>query len=441
MIHGIKNAFENIKRDCEAKLKELFPQGVPEVVRTRYETELGYLEKSEHLDDFEIFRLMSKEARRCSSYFGMRGTVMGSYIYYLLGNNCFNPLPIHYYCPECGEYEEVGGKMFGIDLPERSCPKCGCKTYADGYNLSVESIWGVDGLKRMSFEYEVIEEFFVFAKRVLQKAYPRNTVVPQGMFTRGNKSDDISIFQRGFVILQEGTTVEDYSDLSGFLEDGEPCILAGAWEVEQHGLKNITMLINVYAETLVRLQRSTGVYLEDITNAQLREVTWNSIHNTTLLPSDDSSLFRHIQPRSITAMVNIHSLAHSTYASVRSSKDDGKYEGDIIKWMNCEENKKYPCYSRDDFFDRLVETGMDRSDAFRVSEKIRMGRAHKSQDWMEEYDIPEEIKVLAKNCLYVWPRAHSVEKMLQYARIAYYGKVDSRALGKAIFGKNKGMKV
>lgn len=77
----------------------------------------------------------------------MRGTVSGSILSYLLGNHSFNPLSAHYYCTKCGYYEKVDTHLFGIDLPSRKCPCCNTEMWADGYNLSLESVWGIDGKK------------------------------------------------------------------------------------------------------------------------------------------------------------------------------------------------------------------------------------------------------------------------------------------------------
>ena len=43
------------------------------------------------------------------------------------------------------------------------------------------------------------------------------------------------------------------------------------------------------------------------------------------------------------------------------------------------------------------------------------------------------IKEIAKNYLYVFPRAHCIEYILIYAKLAYYAKTDSRAFSKIVF--------
>lgn len=50
-------------------------------------------------------------------------------------------------------------------------------------------------------------------------------------------------------------------------------------------------------------------------------------------------------------------------------------------------------------------------------------------------EIPDEIKEVAENYLYLFPRAHGIEYILLYAELAYYAKIDSRAFSKIIFKK------
>lgn len=60
----IQNAFENVKKFSQEKLVEKYPNGVPEAIQKRYLQELTFLENSDCIDDFEIFRCLSEEAKR-----------------------------------------------------------------------------------------------------------------------------------------------------------------------------------------------------------------------------------------------------------------------------------------------------------------------------------------------------------------------------------------
>ena len=67
-IPKIENAYKNILQACEKSLNEKYPFGIPEMVEERYLKEMEMLKKSEYVDDFEIFRLLSEEGRKTSQY-------------------------------------------------------------------------------------------------------------------------------------------------------------------------------------------------------------------------------------------------------------------------------------------------------------------------------------------------------------------------------------
>lgn len=89
-----------------------------------------------------------------------------------------------------------------------------------------------------------------------------------------------------------------------------------------------------------------------------------------------------------------------------------------------------------DFFDHMISLGIERNVAFDAAERIRKGHASSCGKYQQQFfalPIPDEIKEIAKNYLYVFPRAHCIEYILIYARLAYYAKTDSRAFSKIVF--------
>lgn len=446
-ITPIENALENIKDSCEKNFSFLYPAGIPEPIQTRYEQELSFLKDSKYIDDFEIFRLLSEEANKSSYIINARGTIMGSFLYYLLGNNCFNPLPVYYYCPKCGHYEPVQTHLFGIDLPEKTCPNCSNTIYADGFNLSAESVWGLDGKKIISFDYNVCTEFLPFAKRILTKIYPHNKIASWGMFqmdpvTQIPHPDQrvIGVGLAGYAILPTGNTIDDYSELISYLEDGEPCLTGGGWELEQNQIKAVRLFSFDYIDKLMSLQRATGLYVNELSITSLREITWSNIFNTTLLCHQTSMLFHEMKPKTFRDMVGLEATAHNTTIWQKQGEMYIDFY-DFTQMTSTESFKKYPCFTREDFFDYLIESGVDRETAFLASELIRKGQAsgktcasHLHEKFLS-LPLPEEIKEVAKNYLYLFPRAHCIEYVLIFARLAYYAKTDSRAFSKIIFKK------
>lgn len=440
----IKNAFQNIKNACQSRLEEIYPIGIPEDINSRYAKELSFLERSDYIDDFEIFRRLSEETKKSSNIINMRGTLAGSILYYLLGNNSFNPLPPHYYCAKCGHYETVDTHLFGIDLPQKKCPHCNNDIFADGYNLSIESVWGNTGKKIISFDYAVNSELLPFARRVLQSTYQDNAVVPWGMFQLDPSSgiphpDDriIGISLAGFAILPSGNTIQDYPDLISYLENGDSCITGGSWELEEHMLKPVRLFTLKYLDELVQLQRATGIYANDLSTKELREITWSHIYNTTLPNNSLRMLFHEFKPKTFKDMVAFDSSSHNSH-SWHGNDYSCINMSEYRKMISTDTFKKYPCFTREDFFDYMVEMGVERTLAFDASERIRKGHAGSCGKYQQQFfdlSIPDEIKDIAKNYLYIFPRAHSIEYILIYARLAYYAKADSRAFSRIVFKK------
>lgn len=444
-VPTIENALENIINACQKKLSCLYPAGVPTEIMTRYEQELSLLKESAYIDDFEIFRRLSEEANKSSYIINARGTIMGSILYYLLGTNCLNPLPVYYYCPKCGYYEPVKTHLFGIDLPEKACPNCAAPIYADGFNLAVESVWGLDGKKIISFDYNVCSEFLPFAKRILAEIYPKNVIAPWGLFqidptTQSPYPDQraIGVGLAGYVVIPTGNTLEDYSDLISYLEDGDPCLTGGSWELEQSELKTIRLFALDYIDNLIKLQRATGIYANELSATALRDITWSNIHNSTILNQQTSMLYHEFKPKTFRDMVALEASSHNTTIWHKQGEMYIDFY-DFKEMTSSEAFKQYPCFTREDFFDYLIESGVDRETAFLASEMIRKGQASekaKSSRWCEKFNtlpIPEDIKEVAKNYLYLFPRAHCIEYVLIFARLAYYAKTDSRAFGKIVF--------
>ena len=431
-IPNIKNAYDNIIHACERKLKELYPAGVPEEIETRYKTELGWLEHSKFLDDFEIFRLLGEEGKKTSQYMAFRGMAPSSFLIYLLGNNRLNPLKAHYYCKKCGHFEIVNTHLFGIDLPKIFCPNCAEELVGDGFNLPLESVWGTDGKKHIDFDYNISSEFLPFAKRVIQKIYPENEIVSYGVLgsnQRGYKFDPekLEVKHSGYVILPQGRSLADYPEITTYLEDGEPCITGLCNIIEQYNLKRVMLLTH---GTVMQLQRKSGIYANEIGINELRELTYYDLINSKAMDFEEERIFADETPQSFHDMVAYNAMGHNSTFAINRSADSWYYEVKE-KVLNNVDFKKYPCFTREDFFDYMVECGLDRTEAFKWSEMIRKGRSPREPK-LDELPIPEELKNVAKMYAYVFPRAHCIEYLLMYARMAYYMKWDSRVYSSVI---------
>ena len=73
----------------------------------------------------------------------MNGTAGSSFILYLLGVTLGNPLPPHYYCPQCHQVIWQTDHVDGFDLPpDRFCQNDYTFLCGDGHNIPWQTHWG-----------------------------------------------------------------------------------------------------------------------------------------------------------------------------------------------------------------------------------------------------------------------------------------------------------
>lgn len=428
----LEQAFLNIKSACEEKLRIIYPFKTPSDIKNRLHQELDYLKASDAIEYFELFRMLSLDIKRSSSYFFSTMTTSGSILCYLLGDQRINPMPPHYYCPKCGYYEPVKTHLFGIDLPEKKCPNCAETINADGFNLPIESIWGSDGKKLISFEFRISPDYLPFARHVIQSAYPDRIIMPTGMFTRNDPLNaNVTVVPTGFAVLPNHCTPQDFPDLLAYLEDGEPCLSGGTWEMEACRIKPIRLLPDDTIKNLITLQQKTGIYIDSILPSELRKLKWSNLYSAMVLGSNEEMLYHTMKPKNITQMVSLLAAAHNTYKQQETPADPHF----IINFLEQPEFLAFPCLTREDFFDYLLDTGCARSEAFRFSECVRKGyfASQRKQTICQSFSVPEDWKKLAENCVYVFSRAHCIEYWMLYAKIAYYATIDSKVFSKVLY--------
>ena len=393
MIPNIPNAYENIVTTCGKKLAELYPVQAPDEITSRYQQELLYLKESEYLNDFEIFRRLSEKVQKFSTVVTAQYTVAGSFLYYLLGNHCFNPLPAHYCCPHCGYYEKVNAHIFGLDMPSKKCPICGNLVVADGFNLEVESVWGITGDKPESFVYNVATEFLPTIRKLLEEIFPKNVVIPIGLYpyesedvTKNSKTKIHSLEFGGYAILPYGMKAENYPEFLSYFDDKTVCLACDdSYDLLQQSIKIVNLRCDELIDKLMVLQHTSGVRISDISLDTLHGVNWHeSVSKEAMI---HNSLAKHVPLN--------------------------EYETHYKKMQNTNAFQMFTCYTREDFYDYLLEARIEKEMAFKISEKIRKGYGCLSVhlDYFESLPIPEGIKEVARNYSYVVPRAQCIEQV------------------------------
>ena len=162
--------FGILKRDCEERMEDLFPKGIPQDIQSRYEREFDRFRKTDAPEELYIYRVLSDLADSMQAPLIVQGTARNSLLTYLVGDGLVNPMRPYYYCKGCGHYERIPDHIYGVDAVSRFCLECGELMHGEGFSLDERFVWGIDDTpKRIHFEYGSISGFSEEAKRLFSE--------------------------------------------------------------------------------------------------------------------------------------------------------------------------------------------------------------------------------------------------------------------------------
>ena len=268
----------DLRTCCEDALRELYPAGIPNEVSLRLEREINcLLQKPDYIDNFLLFKELSHAVKRTCGKLYLTGTITNSILIYLLGDHELNPMPAHYYCPNCGYYHEEPQAVVGLDLPERNCPHCRSVLRRDGFSLREEYVWKASS--EMTFEYRMTSRVIPLARKVIERHYAgqhRHTAL-----LGWQNSDQLEV--SGMVILPAGKGLADYQEYVGITQDGKECLCYDWRLFERENLKKILLLRLNLLDILDKVQWETGTLADGITPEDLYDVSCQDILNTSVL--------------------------------------------------------------------------------------------------------------------------------------------------------------
>ena len=100
--------FGILKRDCEERMDNLFPKGIPEDIRARYEREFERFRLTQAPEDLYVYHTALIHCPKGRPVpFIVPGTAHNSLLTFLVWDGLVNPLKPYYYCKQCGHYERI----------------------------------------------------------------------------------------------------------------------------------------------------------------------------------------------------------------------------------------------------------------------------------------------------------------------------------------------
>lgn len=162
---GINSVSVFFKEIAEKSLYERFLRKgeINPYIKARYDKEMKSIIKNGFEITYVLAYLLVKKSNEDGYIVGSRGSVGSSFVANLLNITEVDPLPPHYYCPNCKtihfEDERIGdanSKCYknnffevknGFDLPDETCVVCKEELAKNGNDIPFETFLGFDGNK------------------------------------------------------------------------------------------------------------------------------------------------------------------------------------------------------------------------------------------------------------------------------------------------------
>lgn len=151
-VQEIERAFRD---DIESALHRRYGLAPDPAIKERVREEWAAMEAAGDIGDVAALYELTIWLKERREPYWMRGTPGASLILYLLGITAGNPLPPHYYCPQCHAVRWISGCRDGFDLPPERCENDGTLLCGDGHGIPWQTHWGYG--REPAYELDVPE--------------------------------------------------------------------------------------------------------------------------------------------------------------------------------------------------------------------------------------------------------------------------------------------
>jgi len=465
----LEGAEEEIKRISEERVRELFGDPVPELVRQRVDRELDSIIKNGFSTLYLVARKLVQKSISDGYLVGSRGSVGSSFVAFLTGITEVNALPPHYRCGKC-RYSEffVNDEKIacGFDLPDKACPNCGEPLIKDGHDIPFETFLGFDGDKEpdidlnFSGEYQArahkyTEELFGegytfragtistiaektafgFARKFLEERGLPATRAELERLAAGCMGTKRTTGQHpgGVMVVPRHKEIYDFSPIQHPADDSDSGVITTHFDY--HSISGRILKLDILGHddpTVIRmLEDLTGVDAKTIPLGEKRTMAIfsgteplgidpddiGSQVGTLGVPEFGTKFVRQIledtRPTTFEELIRISGLSHGTDVWLNNAQDLVKNGTATLSEVIC---------TRDDIMTYLMMKDLPPLASFKIMESVRKGKGLTPDDetLMKEKGVPQWYIDSCKKIKYMFPRAHAAAYVMMAFRIAWF---------------------
>lgn len=420
MLH---NATEKIREMCEKKAKEIYGNPIPCSVLDRLETELGVICGNV---EYASYYLIASELAKFSFDKGypvtVRGMLSSSLITFLCGISEVNPLPPHYYCPQCHYYEQVKKgtdvyRLCGYDIPNRKCPLCSSNMKKDGIDALPEINMGISGdlepdiainfapkIRSEIIDYIKIKyynEYFIIRAGTKRKR-------KDGTINRGIHPGGIFIVPRGVDFTHSFALREDISN-----DDFKLLVTEEDFRTIEKLFKKIDILEQNELGIIHDLQEETGFHYKNIQMGDKDVLNVFSDYSNGFMIRYLKRFQKHYREQ-------LKIMVPNSFSDL--AKIDGFMRGTHNELLSSDVFLEDTITCRDDIIQYLMMKGVKKEDAYFIMKKTGRGEKVSSEmiRIMEKAGISKRYIDSCNVGRYLYPWSHCVEYVRVNWMLAYY---------------------
>ena len=456
---NVPDSAEMILAEVKTKAASMYGANLSDVVSKRLETEFSQIVRYDFESYYAIAHLLAKHARENNCIKRSRGSVGSSLVAFLLGITSVNPLPPHYYCPNCKHVEFVFDDTVYtcLDLEPKKCPYCDEDLLTDGHNVPFESFAGFYGNKVPDIEISVEKSFIEDEYRYLCQLFGKDHILRANnilsifdnkaeMYVKmyeevtdcefdedletyitnkihGVKSKEV-LHPCGVFIVPQNKEICDYTP---FYKKENSDVILYASHLSFHHLQDTLYKINICGSPLLQkladLQNATATTIKDV-NFGYEVLDLLKNNDVFGVPDFDIEFMRNltsiIKPQTFGDVIKMLGFSHGT--NVWTNNGEHLIKSGIPI-------SRIPTF-REDIMSDLISIGVNRGDAFKMCEIVRKGLIARNRIDPETIDYYRELTRplgdwyfdYCSKVRYMFPKAHAIEYALISFAYAWYKK-------------------
>lgn len=474
-------------KDCDKNLinlvyktaKETYGDPLPDIVKTRLETELNGIGTNGYYVIYWIASVLVRQVNASDHLVGSRGSVGSSLVATMSGITEVNPLPPYWLCQKCKhlEWADLSIADDGFDLPDKDCPNCHIPMHKDGHNIPFETFLGFHADKVPDIDLNFPSDFQAQAHEMTRELMGAGNVYKAGTIQTTEEKNAIGYVKGyyesqgidpktirpaqidrlaqgcigvkrttgqhpgGIIVIPSNMSVFDFTPYQ-YPANSEDA----SWRTTHYDFHAIHDNVLKFDE-LGHVDPYAVKMMSDMSGVDWRSIPFDDRGTLSLfwspealklkknilkqktgalgLPEFGTNLARKIleetKPRSYGDLVRISGLSHGTNVFQGNAEDlivSGK--ATLRDVIGC----------RDDIMLQLHQRwGVPSDKAFTIMEYVRHGfypnnvKPEKGNEYIElmhKYNVSEEYIESCKKIAYLFPKGHACAYVMMAVRVAWY---------------------